>query len=196
MLVTRLVLQPALLTALVVAALRLRLFVAPDALFLLTILLSNATPTAINMQVCFGARVGCGEVGQADGQLSEECCAASYKTCLPAGQVRRVCLSRQLLSCCPPAGAAGPPLQAHQQHLPAVQMRHCLTAQMRHLPTSSPPQPTPPPTPPCKLQTLCVLYNCGESEMSTILFWQYLASVFTLPALMRVFLVIIDSHVA
>lgn len=45
------------------------------------------------------------------------------------------------------------------------------------------------------LQTLCVLYNCGESEMSTILFWQYLASVLTLPALMRVFLAIIDSNV-
>lgn len=56
-LVTRLVLQPALLTALVVAALRLKLFGAPDAMFLLTMLLSNATPTAINMQVCGCVRV-------------------------------------------------------------------------------------------------------------------------------------------
>ena len=59
-LVTRLVLQPTLLTALVVAALRLKLFVAPDAMFLLTMLLSNATPTAINMQVCVGVcECGC-----------------------------------------------------------------------------------------------------------------------------------------
>lgn len=41
-----------------------------------------------------------------------------------------------------------------------------------------------------------MLYNCGESEMSTILFWQYLASVLTLPALMRVFLAIIASSTA
>lgn len=58
MLFTRLVLQPALLTALVVAALRLRLFVAPDAMFLLTMLLSNATPTAINMQASGRCRAG------------------------------------------------------------------------------------------------------------------------------------------
>ena len=66
--------------------------------------------------------------------------------------------------------------------------------------------PVPHPTPPLAshpshctpthLQTLCVLYNCGESEMSTILFWQYLASVLTLPALMRVFLAIIASSTA
>lgn len=49
-LVTRLVLQPALLTALVVVALKLGAFRPPDAMFLLTLLLSNATPTALNMQ--------------------------------------------------------------------------------------------------------------------------------------------------
>ena len=49
-LLTRLVLQPLLLTGLVVGALALRVFRPPDALFLLTLLLSNATPTAINMQ--------------------------------------------------------------------------------------------------------------------------------------------------
>ena len=64
-LVTRLVLQPALLTALVVAALRLKLFVSPDAMFLLTMLLSNATPTAINMQVCGAVRAGVGGGGEA-----------------------------------------------------------------------------------------------------------------------------------
>lgn len=42
---------PALLTALVVAALALRLFSSPDPMFLLSLLLSNATPTAINIQV-------------------------------------------------------------------------------------------------------------------------------------------------
>jgi predicted permease len=47
---TRLVLQPALLTAGVALALRLRLFAAPDPMFLLTLLLANATPSAINLQ--------------------------------------------------------------------------------------------------------------------------------------------------
>jgi hypothetical protein len=61
-LVTRLVVQPALLTAMVVGALALRLFEAPDPMFLLTILLSNATPTAITMLV------GGGVVGWVDGQ--------------------------------------------------------------------------------------------------------------------------------
>ena len=48
--VTRLVVQPALLTGIVVAALHFKLFTAPDPMFLLTMLLANATPTAINMQ--------------------------------------------------------------------------------------------------------------------------------------------------
>jgi auxin efflux carrier family protein len=46
----RLVLQPVLLTCLVVLALKLKFYVAPDPMFLLTLLLANATPTAINMQ--------------------------------------------------------------------------------------------------------------------------------------------------
>jgi len=46
----RLVLQPVLLTCIVVIALEFKLFVAPDPMFLLTLLLANATPTAINMQ--------------------------------------------------------------------------------------------------------------------------------------------------
>ncbi|KAG7671720.1 hypothetical protein Ndes2526B_g07386 [Nannochloris sp. 'desiccata'] len=46
----RLVLQPVLLTCMVVLALKFKLFVAPDPMFLLTLLLANATPTAINMQ--------------------------------------------------------------------------------------------------------------------------------------------------
>lgn len=50
-LAARLVLLPALLTALVTAALALRLFASPDPMFLLTLLMSNATPTAINIQV-------------------------------------------------------------------------------------------------------------------------------------------------
>lgn len=41
-----------------------------------------------------------------------------------------------------------------------------------------------------------MLYSCGEAEMSTLLFWQYLASVLTLPALMRVFLAIIANNTA
>jgi hypothetical protein len=41
--------------------------------------------------------------------------------------------------------------------------------------------------PGCALQTLTVLYKCGEEEMATILFWQYLASVLTLPAYMSLF---------
>lgn len=56
-LVARLVLLPALLTALVVAALALRLFAFPDPMFLMTLLLSNATPTAINIQAS-GWRAG------------------------------------------------------------------------------------------------------------------------------------------
>lgn len=47
---TRLVLQPALLTGLVVVALHFKLFTSPDPMFLLSLLLANATPTAINMQ--------------------------------------------------------------------------------------------------------------------------------------------------
>ena len=48
--ITRLVLQPALLTGLVVLALHFNWFNSPDPMFLLSLLLSNATPTAINMQ--------------------------------------------------------------------------------------------------------------------------------------------------
>lgn len=92
--VTRLVLQAALFTGMVVAALRFKLFTSPDPMFLLTLLLSNVTPTAINMQ------------------------------------------------------------------------------------------------------TLTVLYRTGEGEMATLLFWQYLASVVTLPACMWVFLRIIHSTLA
>ena len=50
-LLVRLVILPALLTLLLVAALALRLLRSPNPLFLVTLLLSNATPTAINMQV-------------------------------------------------------------------------------------------------------------------------------------------------
>ncbi|KAI3433898.1 hypothetical protein D9Q98_003700 [Chlorella vulgaris] len=90
---TKLILHPALMTLLVVAALSLRLFTPPDALFLLTLLLSNATPTAIN------------------------------------------------------------------------------------------------------LQTLMVLYRHGEAEMSTLLYWQYLASALTVPAYMWLFQRIIVAWV-
>ncbi len=45
------------------------------------------------------------------------------------------------------------------------------------------------------LQTLTVLYKHGEAEMSTLLFWQYLASVATLPAYMWLFLRIIHAWV-
>jgi hypothetical protein len=59
-LVTRLIIQPALLTGLVVAALALGVFTAPDPMFLLALLLSNATPTAINMQASvWGGAMGC-----------------------------------------------------------------------------------------------------------------------------------------
>lgn len=88
---TRLVLQPVLLTGGVVAALQLGLYRPPDAMFLLTLLLANATPTAIN------------------------------------------------------------------------------------------------------LQTMTVLYDHGAEEMSQLLFWQYLASLLTLPAFMWLFLHIIDA---
>ena len=50
-LVTRLILLPALMTGLVLLALRLGVFKPLDPMFLLVILLSNATPTAINLQV-------------------------------------------------------------------------------------------------------------------------------------------------
>ena len=46
----KLVIQPVLLTGGVVAALALRLFEPPDPMFLLSMMLSNATPAAINMQ--------------------------------------------------------------------------------------------------------------------------------------------------
>jgi predicted permease len=46
----RLFFQPILLTCIVVLALKFKVFVAPDPMFLLTLLLANATPTAINMQ--------------------------------------------------------------------------------------------------------------------------------------------------
>lgn len=41
------------------------------------------------------------------------------------------------------------------------------------------------------LQTLTVLYRFGEAEMSSLLYWQYLASVLTLPAFIALFLRII-----
>ena len=50
-LLTRLVLQPALLTAVVVLCLWLGVYTAPDPMFLLTLLLANATPSAINLQM-------------------------------------------------------------------------------------------------------------------------------------------------
>ncbi|KAL4424764.1 hypothetical protein ABPG77_000804 [Micractinium sp. CCAP 211/92] len=90
-LLTRLVLQPALSTGLVLAALRLRLFVSPDPMFLLILLLPNATPTAVN------------------------------------------------------------------------------------------------------IQTMTVLYRVGEGEVATMLFWQYVASILTLPCWMWVFLRIMDA---
>ncbi|KAL4437147.1 hypothetical protein ABPG75_004286 [Micractinium tetrahymenae] len=90
-LLTRLILLPALLTALVVLVLHLRLFTSPDPMFLLTLLLSNATPTAII------------------------------------------------------------------------------------------------------IQTFTVLYRVGEGEMATMLFWQYIGAMFTLPACMWVFLRIINT---
>lgn len=90
-LLVRLVLQPMLSTALILAALRLRLFASPDPMFLLILLLSNATPTAIN------------------------------------------------------------------------------------------------------IQTLTVLYRVGEAEMATMLFWQYIAAVLTLPVWMWAFLRIINT---
>ncbi|PSC75420.1 auxin efflux carrier [Micractinium conductrix] len=49
-LVMRLALMPALMTALVWVALKLQLFVPPDSMFLLTLLMSNATPTAVSLQ--------------------------------------------------------------------------------------------------------------------------------------------------
>lgn len=49
-LLTRLVLVPLVLTGVVAGALALRLFVPPDPMFLLTMLLANATPSAINLQ--------------------------------------------------------------------------------------------------------------------------------------------------
>ena len=46
-----------------------------------------------------------------------------------------------------------------------------------------PPSRTPPThPPPPALQTITVLYRHGESEMSTLLFTQYLTAVITLPA--------------
>ncbi len=50
-LITRLVLQPILLTGLVVLLLKLGFYTSPDPVFLFTVLLANTTPTAINMQV-------------------------------------------------------------------------------------------------------------------------------------------------
>eukprot|EP00887_Chlorella_sp_A99_P005248 scaffold1.g5248.t1 len=44
------------------------------------------------------------------------------------------------------------------------------------------------------MQTITVLYKHGEAEMSTLLFWQYLASVATLPAFMWLWLHIIHAH--
>jgi len=48
---TRLLIQPALLTGVVVLFLRVRAFDVPDPMFLMTMLLANATPTAINLQM-------------------------------------------------------------------------------------------------------------------------------------------------
>lgn len=47
MLLTRLVLQPILLTGLVILCLRLGVYTSPDPVFLFTLLLANCTPTAI-----------------------------------------------------------------------------------------------------------------------------------------------------
>lgn len=77
MLVTRLVLQPALLTGLVLLALRLRLFRPPDPMFLLTLLLSNATPTAINMQASALAGGLCGSMHVQLGSQAGLCFSAS-----------------------------------------------------------------------------------------------------------------------
>jgi len=43
--------QPALLTGVVVLCLHLEAFAVPDPMFLLTMLLANCTPTAINLQM-------------------------------------------------------------------------------------------------------------------------------------------------
>lgn len=56
--VARLILLPTLMTALIVCCLWLRLFHVPDAMFLLILLVSNAAPTAINIQVG-ASTVGC-----------------------------------------------------------------------------------------------------------------------------------------
>lgn len=43
------------------------------------------------------------------------------------------------------------------------------------------------------LQTITVIYKNGAAEMSTILFWQYVSSLATLPAFMWWFLKIIEA---
>lgn len=43
------------------------------------------------------------------------------------------------------------------------------------------------------LQTMTVLYRVGEGEVATMLFWQYVASILTLPCWMWVFLRIMDA---
>ena len=41
------------------------------------------------------------------------------------------------------------------------------------------------------LQTICVLYKNAEAEMSTLLFWQHIFSLVTLPILLWVLLQVI-----
>lgn len=74
-LVTRLILLPALMTGLVLLALRLGAFKPLDPMFLLVILLSNATPTAINLQVyCWVLGGLCESQAQPAPGLSERPC--------------------------------------------------------------------------------------------------------------------------
>lgn len=143
----KLVIQPALLTLLVVAALALRLFAPPDPMFLLTMLLSNATPTAINMQ-------------------ARESRGGSRARLPDPPRLPSALLFAAAPCCC----LCDPP---------------CLPSSPHHLPF--------PRNPTSCMQTLMVLYQHGEAEMSTLLQWQYLASVLTLPAFMWAFLRIIAA---
>jgi hypothetical protein len=192
---TKLILHPALMTLLVVAALSLRLFTPPDALFLLTLLLSNATPTAINLQVrasSWAAVLGCWFAGVWE---AAQLCLLGWQARLLAGVP--AALPHTLLCCCrchccghlclsfvsfsclllspngywhrPPAAVAAP----HRAHL-------------AFCPCFLPLVP---------LQTLMVLYRHGEAEMSTLLYWQYLASALTVPAYMWLFQRIIVAWV-
>ncbi len=97
-LLTRLVLQPALSTGLVLAALRLRLFVSPDPMFLLILLLPNATPTAVNIQASAGR--ACWSRHGAGLCLSRRGASASQVTVRPCrADILCPCLGVQLSLC-------------------------------------------------------------------------------------------------